>query len=84
MAFSQVFVIMNLLLVLPATNATSECSFSALRRVKTYFRSTTCMTQKRLNNLMILHIYKTEVDSLDIKAVVNEFVSAKETHSNFF
>ena len=42
------------------------------------------MTQKRLNNLMILHIYKTAVDSLDIKAVVNEFVSAKETRSNFF
>ena len=36
MAFSQVFVIMNLLLALPATNATSEHSFSALRRVKTY------------------------------------------------
>ena len=33
-AFSQVFVVMNLLLVLPATNATSERSFSALRRVK--------------------------------------------------
>ena len=65
-----------------ATNATSECSFSAFRRVKTYLRST--MTQNRLNNLMILHIYITQVDSLDIKAVVNEFVSAKKTRPNFF
>ena len=33
-AFSQVFVVANLLLVLPATNASSEHSFYALRRVK--------------------------------------------------
>ena len=74
-AFSQVFVIVRLLLVLPATNATSERSFSALRRVKTYLRST--MTQMRLNNLLILHTYKDETDSLDLPAVGNEFVSAK-------
>ena len=38
-AFSQVFVLMKLLFVMPATNASSERSFSALRRVKTYLRS---------------------------------------------
>ena len=38
----------------PASNATSERSFSALRRVKTYLSST--MTQCRLNNLMVLHV----------------------------
>ena len=39
-AFSGVLKVMKLLLVLPATNATSERSFSVLRRVKTYLRST--------------------------------------------
>lgn len=43
-AFSGVWSLLKLLLVLPATNATSERSFSALRRVKTYLRST--MTQQ--------------------------------------
>ncbi len=42
------------------------------------------MTQKRLNNLMILHIYKAEVDLLDLEAVVNEFVSVKDSRSNIF
>ena len=65
-AFSKV---MNPSLVLPATNATSEWSFSALTRVKTYLRST--MTQLRLNNLLILHTYKDDTDSLDLKVVVN-------------
>jgi len=45
----QVSLLLKLILVMPATNATSERSFSALRRVKTYLRST--MTQNRLNNL---------------------------------
>ena len=46
---NQVCRIMQLILVMPATNATSERSFSTLRRTKTYLRST--MKQERLNNL---------------------------------
>ena len=53
---SQVCKAFKLLLVMPATNAVSERSFSALRRVKSYLRST--MTQQRLNYLMVLHIHK--------------------------
>ena len=41
----------KLLLVMPATNAVSERSFSALKRVKTYLRSTT--GEGRLNHLML-------------------------------
>lgn len=52
---SEVSVIMKLILVMPATNCTSERSFSALRRVKNYLRSS--MTQQRLNNLMVLHVH---------------------------
>ena len=33
---SQVSTVLQLILIMPATNATSERSFSALRRVKTY------------------------------------------------
>ena len=37
---SEVILVMKLILVMPATNATSERSFSAMRRVKSYLRST--------------------------------------------
>ena len=58
---------------MPATNAVSERWFSALKRVKTYLRSTT--TYKRLNHLMLLHVYKDRTDTIDIKNnVCNEFV----------
>lgn len=67
----------QLLLVIPATNATSERSFSALRRIKTYLRST--MTQARMNHLMILNYYQDLTDSLDLKEVGNDFIGANES-----
>ena len=54
--------VLQLVLVMPATNATSERSFSALRRVKGYLRST--MSQQRLNNLMVLHVHKERTETL--------------------
>ena len=44
MSLCHVWVIFKLLLVIPTTNASSEHSFSALRRAKTYLRTT--MSQK--------------------------------------
>ena len=48
--FSEVCRLAHLILVMPATNAVSERSFSAMRRLKTYLRSTMC--QSRLNHVM--------------------------------
>jgi hypothetical protein len=75
-AFSGVWKDLKLLLVLPATNATSERSFSALRHLKTYLRTT--MTQEQLNNLMVLHVHKEHIDRLEVENVAEEFVSGRE------
>ena len=69
---SQVRRVLQLILIMPATNSTSERSFSALRCVKSYLRST--MRQERLNYLMLLHVHKDRTDALDLKAVVNDFI----------
>ena len=66
---SQVSVVLKLVLIMPATNSTSERSFSALRRVKTYLRNT--MGQERLNNLMVLHVHKEITDKLDLISIAN-------------
>ena len=47
---------------MPATNAVSERSFSAMRRLYTYLR--TNMSQNRLNNMMVLHAHKEKTDAL--------------------
>ena len=78
---SNVKYLMQLILVMPATNASSERSFSTLRRVKTYLRAT--MKQDRLNYLMLLHVHKDKTDELDLKLLVNEFINS-DHRSNIF
>ena len=71
--YSMVMYLAKLILVMPATNAVSERSFSALRRLKTWLRST--MHQTRLNCMvyMILHVHSNCTDKLDLKQM-NLFV----------
>ena len=82
MLLNTVCRLFQLLLILPATNATSERSFSALRRIKSYLRST--MTQARLNHLMILHYQQDFTDELDLKLVANEYISKNEARRSTF
>ena len=75
--YSQVCILMRLILVMPATNAVS---FSAMQRLKSYLRST--MTQSRLNHLMIIHLIM--LDSLDFNATGNQFIQGSEQRLQFF
>ena len=79
---SQVIELLKLILVLPATNASSERSFSLLRLVKSYLRPTT--GQGRLNHLMILGAYKENVDELNLKDVAREFIYKNDTRISLF
>lgn len=71
----------RIFLTIPVTSCTSERSFSALRRLKTFLRST--MTQKRLNDLAILHIYKDSIN-VDMNKIANMFINACEIRKNVF
>ena len=80
--YEMVMKLMKIILIMPATNAISESSFNALRRMKTWLRST--MNQTRLNWCMILHIHNDDTDKLNIVDVAHEFVSRNSTRSNIF
>ena len=67
---------------MPAINATSERSFSALKRIKSYLRST--MKQELLNSLMAIHVHKDKTDKLELRAIGNEFVAANAQRTNIF
>ena len=79
---SQVIKLAKLILVMPATNATSERSFSALRRVKTYSRTT--KTQARLNHLMLLYVYKDKTSALCMVQIVNDCARESKYHLGIF
>ena len=74
--------LVKLLLVTPATNATSERCFSAMKRVKTYLKNST--SYNRLNHLMFLHVYCDKTDAIDIADVANEFVGDNQTRFRVF
>ena len=73
-AFSAVVRLLSLAaMTFPVTSATAERSFSALKRIKTYLRST-----MRLCNLAILSIEHSLSGSLDLDEVIDKF---DEQHS---
>ena len=64
LSLPEVTKIKKLLLVLTATNAASERSFSAMKRIKMYLRNTTSGNQ--LNHPMLLHVHCKKTDQLNM------------------
>lgn len=62
--FDEVEKLVRLLLVVPVASAEAERSFSALKRLKNWLRST--MTQQRLNNVSVCHVHQTALDLIDV------------------
>ena len=69
-------------MTIPVTTTTAERSFSALRRIKTYLRST--MTEARLSNLMLLHAHKDLFDKLNLVDVAQQSVSLNSRRLGYF
>ena len=61
------------MLTIPVTVASAERSFSKLKLIKSYIRST--MSQERLNGLAILSIEKDVADSLYYSTIISDFAS---------
>ncbi len=80
--FAQVEILLRLLIVVPATSCEAERSFSSLRRLKTWLRST--MSQNRLNNVAVCNVHQHYIDNIDIRSLVNEFVSANDRREKLF
>ena len=64
-----------------ATIATAERSFSKLKLIKNFLRSS--MSQKRLSGLALLSIENEQVKSLDFRKVIQQFTSANAGRKNF-
>ena len=75
--FSEVLKLLQVLYVIPATTATAERSFPALRWLKTYLQNS--MSAKWLNYLSILHVHKTLTDELDLNSIAAEFACSGGT-----
>ena len=72
----------ELLLVLPVTNAVSERSFSAMKRIKTYLKNTT--SGNRLNHSMLLHVHCKKTDQLNMIEITKGFVGDNQARLRTF
>ena len=78
----QIMKLAQYCLVMPASNATSERSFSAMRCIKTYLRNS--MTQNRLNHNMCINVHSEKVDSINLKLLLNEFIDTNDRRKQMF
>lgn len=80
--FSEICTAYMLFLTLPVTVATAEQSFSKLKLIKIYLRSTMC--EERLSGLGILSIENDRfVRQLNLKKIINYFAEKKGRKRNF-
>jgi hypothetical protein len=80
--YSEVEKLVRLLLVSPASSAEAERSFSALRRLKTWLRST--MAQQRLNSVAVCHVHQEFLDLVDVNRLTDEFISRNDVRGSVF
>ena len=79
---SQVHILHQILLTISVTTATSERTFSALRKLKTYLRST--MAQDRLNHLLLLYCHEACMDAIDLSKNASASVSVNDRCRHYF
>ncbi|KAK4883362.1 hypothetical protein RN001_006681 [Aquatica leii] len=75
LAYPNVYIAVRILLTLPVTVASAERSFSKLKLIKNYLRSSMC--QERLLGLAMLAIEKEVGRELDTSKTIDAFASAK-------
>ena len=80
--FSEVDKMVRIYLTIPVTAATGERSFSSLRSIKTYLRTT--MTQQRLNSAMLCYVHKEKTDELCLPELATSFVRQNDRRRSFF
>ena len=73
--FPNVVIALRIYMTLPSSNASGERSFSCLKRVKNYLRST--LGQDRLDDLAILSIESQLGRSINFNALIDKFARIK-------
>ena len=79
--FPNILVAYRILLTIPITVASTQRSFSKLKLIKSYLR--TSMTQDRLNGLAILSIEKNILKSIDVEHIIDDFASKNARRGHF-
>lgn len=80
--YPNFFKLLQLVITLPVSSATCERSFSAMRRVRNYLRST--MTEDRFTSLSLLHIEGELSSSINAHDVVAHYAETGNRRLQFY
>lgn len=75
-SYPNLYTLYKIFYTLPVSSATAERSFSRLKLLKTYLRTT--MTEDRLSNLAILSIESNLAQTINFNKVISTFASMKK------
>lgn len=79
--FPNIFVSLRILLTIPVSVASGERSFSKLKLIKNYLRST--ISQERLSGLATLAIEKEVLNAIDTDTILRDFANQKARKIHF-
>ncbi|XP_065659040.1 uncharacterized protein LOC136083564 [Hydra vulgaris] len=80
--YPNLVIALRIILTLPVTVASAQRSFSKLKLIKTFHRST--MVNERLSSLAMLSIENEVARTLSYEGIINEFASMKTRRKPFF
>ena len=80
--FPNASIAYRVLLTIPVTVASAERSFSKLKLLKSYLRST--MTQQRLNDLATIALESGLLEKIDYEHIIEDFISKNTTRMMLF
>lgn len=70
-SFPNLYKFMQVAITIPVSSATCERSFSTMRRIKNWLRSS--MLQQRFSNLSLLNIEKDLLQELNTETILNKY-----------
>ena len=82
MLLPEVTKLSKLLLLLTAPNSASERLFSAMKRIKTYLKSTTMW--KSIEPCMLLYVHRKKSDQFNMIEIAKEFVGGNQARLRTF
>lgn len=70
-SFQNLYKLLQIAITIPVSSATCERSFSTMRRIKNWLRSS--MLQQRFTNLSLLNIEKDLLNQLNTETILNKY-----------
>ena len=80
--FPNASIAYRVLFIIPVTVASAERSFSKLKLLKSYLRST--MTQERLNDLAMIALESDMLEKIKHQRIIEDFISKNAQRIKFF